>query len=66
MMLERYIKDFLRKEIMSDLAKMLTENQKEMLKLIAAMSKKQPGHQIIKILILSLKVSSQTETSTPI
>ena len=32
----------LRKKIVSDLAKMLAENQKEMLKRIALMSKKQP------------------------
>ena len=34
------IKTSLRKEIMSDLAKMLAENQKEMLKVIAPVNKK--------------------------
>ena len=38
------IKTSLRKEIMSDLAKMLAENQKEMLKLIAPRRRKQPVH----------------------
>ena len=37
-------KTSLRQEIMSDLARMFAENQKEMLKLIAPMSKKQPIH----------------------
>ena len=36
------IKTTLRKEIMSDLTKILAENQKEMLKLIALVSKKRP------------------------
>ena len=36
------IKTTLRKEIMSDLTKLLAENQKEMLKLIAPVSKKRP------------------------
>ena len=38
------IKTSLRKEIMSDLTKILTENQKEMLKLIAPLNKKQTVH----------------------
>ena len=38
------IKKSLRKEIMSDLTKLLAENQKELLKLIALLSKKQPIH----------------------
>ena len=38
------MKNPLRKEIMSDLAKVLAENQKEMLKLIAPLSKKQSAH----------------------
>ena len=37
------IKTSLRKEIMSDSAKMLAGNRKEMLKLIASMSRKQSG-----------------------
>ena len=37
------IKLSLRKEIMSDLTKILAENQKEMLKLIAPTAKKQPA-----------------------
>ena len=36
------IKTSLRKEILSDLSKILAENQKEMLKLIAPLSKKRP------------------------
>ena len=36
------IKTYLRKEILSDLSKILAENQKEMLKLIAALSRKRP------------------------
>ena len=38
------MKNSLRKEIMSDLAKVLAENQKEMLKLIAPLSKTQSAH----------------------
>ena len=38
------IKTYLRKEVMSDLTKILAENQKEMLKLIAPLSKKRPIH----------------------
>ena len=38
------IKTPLRKKIMSDLAEMLAENQKEMVKLIELLSKKQPVH----------------------
>ena len=36
------IKTSLRREIMTDLTKILAENQKEMLKLIASLNKKQP------------------------
>ena len=36
------IKTSLRREIMTDLTKILAENQKEMLKLIAPLNKKQP------------------------
>ena len=46
---------------MSDLAKTLAENQKEMLKLIAPMSKNSQDIQEIKILFLSLKMSPQLE-----
>ena len=38
------IKTSLRKEIMSDLAKILAENQTEMLKLIAPLNNKHPVH----------------------
>ena len=38
------IKTSLRREILSDLAKMLAENQKEMLKLLAPLNKKQQVH----------------------
>ena len=40
------IKTSLRKEIMSDWAKMLAENQKEMLKLIAPLNRKQQVHHL--------------------
>ena len=60
------IKTLLRKEIMSDLTKILAENQKEMLKLIAPTVKKQT------IITASEETDSESEnipenaTSTPI
>ena len=60
------IKTSLRKEIMSDLAKILAENQKEMLKLIAPLNKKQ------NVLANAQDSDSETEnvsvarTSTPV
>ena len=54
------IKASLRKEILSELSKILAENQKEMLKLIAPLSKKRPIHLEnygIKTPILSQKTS---------
>ena len=60
------IKTSLRKEIMSDLAKILAENQKEMLKLIAPLNKKQ------NVLANAHDSDSETEnvsvarTSTPV
>ena len=60
------IKSSLRKEIMSDLTKILAENQKEMLKLIAPTSKKQT------VITASVETDSESEnvpenaTSTPI
>ena len=60
------IKSSLRKEIMSDLTKILAENQKEMLKLIAPTSKKQA------VITASEETDSESEnvpentTSTPI
>ena len=60
------IKTSLRKEIMSDLTKILAENQKEMLKLIAPLNKKQ------NVLINAQDSDSETEnvsvarTSTPV
>ena len=49
------IKTALRKEIMTDLTKILAENQKEMLKLIAPANKKRPVSSKYKILILTKK-----------
>ena len=60
------IKSSLRKEIMSDLTKILAENQKEMLKLIAPTTKKQA------IVAVTEETDSESEndpenaTSTPI
>ena len=60
------IKTSLRKEILSDLTKILAENQKEMLKLIAPLNKKQ------NVLINAQDSDSETEnvsvarTSTPV
>ena len=60
------IKSSLRKEIMSDLTKILAENQKEMLKLIAPASRKQT------VITASEETDSESEngpenaTSTPI
>ena len=60
------IKSSLRKEIMSDLTKILAENQKEMLKLIAAPVKKQT------VIATAEETDSESEnipeniTSTPI
>ena len=70
------IKTTLRKEIMSDLTKILAENQKEMLKLIAPVSKKRPissnaqdsdsDQESISVARTSTPVKTQTATSSKI
>ena len=50
---------------MSDLAKMLAENQKEMLKLIAPLGKKQPVHPNIQDSDSEPENISVARTSTP-
>ena len=54
------IKTSLREEIMSDLTRILAENQKEMLKLIAPLNRKQPVR-MLKIPILNQKISPGRE-----
>ena len=66
------IKTTLRKEIMSDLTKILAENQKEMLKLIAPLNKKQPvslnthdsdsDHENVSVARTSTPVKTNTAT----
>ena len=68
------IKTTLRKEIMSDLTKILAENQKEMLKLITPVSKKRPislnaqdsdsDQESISVARTSTPVKTQTATSS--
>ena len=68
------IKTTLRKEIISDLTKILAENQKEMLKLIAPVSKKRPislnsqysdsDQESISVARTSTPVKTQTATSS--
>ena len=53
------IKTSLRKKILSDLSKILAENQKEMIKLIAPLSKKRPT--LTRILTPSLNTSPLLE-----
>ena len=60
------IKTSLRKEIMSDLTKILAENQKEMLKLIAPLSKKQTVHMNAQDSDSEPENVSKARTSTPI
>ena len=60
------IKTSLRKEIMSDLTKILAENQKEMLKLIAPLNKKQTVHINIQDSDSEPENVSVTRTSTPV
>ena len=73
------IKSTLRKEIMSDLTKILAENQKEMLKLIAPLNKKQPvslnthdsdsDHENVSVARTSTSVKTSTATlpkTTPV
>ena len=60
------IKSTLRKEIMSDLAKILAENQKEMLKLIAPVAKKQPVSTVPEEIDSESENVPATATSTPV
>ena len=60
------IKTSLRKEIMSDLTKILAENQKEMLKLIAPLSKKQTIHINTQDSDSEPENNSVARTSTPV
>ena len=60
------LKTTLRKEIMSDLTKILAENQKEMLKLIAPVSKKRPISSNIQDSDSDQENISATRTSTPV
>ena len=59
-------KTSLRKEIMSDLAKMLAENQKEMIKLIAPKAKKSSVHQNARDSDSETEHISVARTSTPV
>ena len=60
------IKTTLRKEIMSDLTKILAENQKEMLKLIAPVSKKRPVSSNTQDSDSDQENISVARTSTPV
>ena len=60
------MKSALRKEIMSDLAKILAENQKEMLKLIAPVAKKQPTLTVPEETDSESENVPATATSTPV
>ena len=60
------IKTSLRKEIMSDLAKILAENQKEMLKLIAALNKNLSIHLNDQDSDSELENISVARTSAPV
>ena len=60
------IKTSSRKEIMSDLAKILAENQKEMMKLIAPMAKKSSAHQNVQDSDSETENISVARTSTPV
>ena len=60
------IKTSLRKEIMSDLTKILAENQKEMLKLIAPLNKKQTVHMNVQDSDSEPENVSVARTSTPV
>ena len=60
------MKSTFRKEIMSDLAKILAENQKEMLKLIAIVAKKQPALTVPEKTYSEPENVPATATSTPV
>ena len=59
------IKTSARKKIMSDLTKLLAENQKEMFKLLAPLSKKQPVRSIVQDSDSEPENISVARTSTP-
>ena len=60
------MKTSLRKEIMSDFSKILPENQKEMLKLIAPDSKTRNSHPDIEDFDSETENTLPTVTSTPL
>ena len=60
------IKTSLRKEIMSELTKILAENQKEMLELLAPLNKKQTARTDVQDSDSELENVSVTRTSTPV
>ena len=60
------MKSTLRKEIMSDLTKILAENQKEMFKLIAPVAKKQPALTVPEETDSESENVPATATSTPV
>ena len=60
------MKASLRKEIMSDLAKMLAENQKEMMKLVAPIAEKSSVHQNEQDSDSETENISVAPTSTPV
>ena len=59
------VKSSLRKEILSDLAKMLAENQKQIMKLIVPMAKKSSAHQNVQDSDSETENISVARTSTP-
>ena len=60
------IKTYLRREIMTDLTKILAKNQKEMLKLIAPLNKKQPVCPNVQDSDSEPQSISVARTSTPV
>ena len=60
------IKTSLRKEVMSDLTKILAENQKEMLKLIAPLNRKQPVNSNVQDSDSEPENISAARTCTPV
>ena len=60
------IKTSLRKEILADLTKILAEKQKEMLKLIAPLSKKRPVSTSVQDSDSEPEAASVARTSTPV
>ena len=60
------IKTSLRKEIMSDLAKLLAENQKEIMELVVPSAKKSSAHQNTQYFDSETENLSVARTSTPV